>query len=277
MSAMRPTGPGSPSPPRCSSRSPICAATAADTARSPNRRPECRRPTSIARRGRRHRRRRCPGRLPRGALHPRRGARGALSRRRRMAGRARLRIHRRLPRCHVRRWSATRPVCSPTPTPARSAATSSPDCGTVSASQGMMIESLNDDLDMPPGAPDKTPARRLATLEAAGELAIPFTTGILCGIGEIRADRIDALEAIAASHRRHGHVQEVIVQNFLPKPGTAMHAAPPCPERRVPLVDRRRPARAPRRRSTSRRRPTSPTTSAACSTPASTTGVASPP
>src|SRR5699024_6987108 len=73
-------------------------------------------------------------------------------------------------------------------------------------------------------------ARRLATLEAAGELRIPFTTGILCGIGENRADRIEALQAIAASHARHGHVQEVIVQNFLPKPGTAMHRASPFPE-----------------------------------------------
>src|SRR3954454_15181984 len=99
----------------------------------------------------------------------------------------------------------------------------------VSPSQGMMIESLNPDLAAHRGAPDKEPARRLATLEAAGELAIPFTTGILVGIGEGRADRITALEAIAASHARHGHVQEVIVQNFLPKPGTSMHAAPPCP------------------------------------------------
>ncbi len=94
-------------------------------------------------------------------------------------------------------------------------------------SQGMMLETLAD-LDCHRGSPDKTPERRLATLEAAGELAIPFTTGILVGIGETRADRVDALEAIAESHRRWGHVQEVIVQNFLPKPGTAMHAAPPC-------------------------------------------------
>jgi FO synthase len=99
----------------------------------------------------------------------------------------------------------------------------------VAPSQGMMLESLNPDLACHRGAPDKTPERRLATLEAAGELAIPFTTGVLVGIGESRADRLAALEAIAASHRRHGHVQEVIVQNFVPKPGTAMHAAPPCP------------------------------------------------
>jgi FO synthase len=100
----------------------------------------------------------------------------------------------------------------------------------VSASQGMMLESLRADLAAHAGSPDKEPARRLATLEAAGELAIPFTTGILCGIGESRQDRLDALQAIAASHARHGHVQEVIVQNFLPKPGTSMHSAPPCPE-----------------------------------------------
>src|SRR3954470_9942987 len=100
----------------------------------------------------------------------------------------------------------------------------------VSASQGMMLESLNGDLECHRGSPDKTPERRLATLEAAGRLQIPFTTGILVGIGESRADRIEALEAIAASHRRHGHVQEVIVQNFLPKPGTAMHRAAPCPD-----------------------------------------------
>jgi FO synthase len=99
----------------------------------------------------------------------------------------------------------------------------------VSASQGMMLESLAEDLAAHRGAPDKTPARRLATLEAAGELAIPFTTGILVGIGDERTDRLAALRAIAAAHARHGHVQEVIVQNFLPKPGTAMAKAAPCP------------------------------------------------
>jgi FO synthase len=99
----------------------------------------------------------------------------------------------------------------------------------VSASQGMMIETLRDDLECHRGAPDKEPARRLATLEAAGELRIPFTTGILVGIGETREDRIIALEAIAASHARHGHVQEVIVQNFLPKLRTGMQRAVACP------------------------------------------------
>ncbi len=99
----------------------------------------------------------------------------------------------------------------------------------VAPSQGMMVETLRDDLDCHRGSPDKTPERRLATLEAAGELAIPFTTGILVGIGEEPIDRVRALDAIADSHRRHGHVQEVIVQNFLPKAGTGMHREPPCP------------------------------------------------
>jgi FO synthase len=99
----------------------------------------------------------------------------------------------------------------------------------VSASQGMMIESLAENLDAHDRAPDKEPARRLATLNAAGELRIPFTTGILVGIGDDRPGQLAALQAIAASHARFGHVQEVIVQNFLPKPGTAMAKAPPCP------------------------------------------------
>ena len=96
-------------------------------------------------------------------------------------------------------------------------------------SQGMMLETLNPDLRCHAGSPDKTPARRLATLHEAGKLAIPFTTGILVGIGESRQDRLEALEAIAHAHRLYGHVQEVIVQNFLPKAGTAMHASPACP------------------------------------------------
>jgi FO synthase len=100
---------------------------------------------------------------------------------------------------------------------------------TVSPSQGMMLESINPDLACHAGSPDKTPERRLATLEYAGELAIPFTTGILVGIGESREDRIASLEAIAESHQRHGHIQEVIVQNFLPKADTRMHREAPCP------------------------------------------------
>jgi len=103
----------------------------------------------------------------------------------------------------------------------------------VSPSQGMMIETLAARLGEPGGphhgAPDKTPERRMATLEAAGRAHIPFTTGVLVGIGETRLERLEALVAIRDSHARHGHVQEVIVQNFLPKLGTAMHRADACP------------------------------------------------
>ncbi|HEV8063981.1 MAG TPA: 7,8-didemethyl-8-hydroxy-5-deazariboflavin synthase CofG, partial [Acidimicrobiales bacterium] len=74
----------------------------------------------------------------------------------------------------------------------------------VSASQGMMVESLRPDLACHRSAPDKTPERRLATLEAAGRLHIPFTTGILVGIGDSRPDRLAALAAIADAHLRHG-------------------------------------------------------------------------
>ena len=100
----------------------------------------------------------------------------------------------------------------------------------VSPSQGMMLESLRNDLECHRGAPDKEPQRRLDTLQWAGELNIPFTTGILVGIGETRQDRLDALQSIAASHEKYGHVQEVIVQNFLPKPRTGMQHEAPCPQ-----------------------------------------------
>jgi 7,8-didemethyl-8-hydroxy-5-deazariboflavin synthase CofH subunit/7,8-didemethyl-8-hydroxy-5-deazariboflavin synthase CofG subunit len=92
---------------------------------------------------------------------------------------------------------------------------------TVSASQGMMLESLAD-LAAHRLAPDKAASRRLDTLGFAGELRIPFTTGLLVGIGESRQERLDTLEAIRRSHEEFGHVQEVIIQNFLPKPRTAM-------------------------------------------------------
>ena len=88
----------------------------------------------------------------------------------------------------------------------------------VTASQGMMLESLRDDLVAHQGSPTKDPALRLATLETAGELRIPFTSGILVGIGESEDDRVAALEALAELHARHGHLQEVILQNFVPHP-----------------------------------------------------------
>jgi FO synthase len=95
----------------------------------------------------------------------------------------------------------------------------------VSASQGMMLEVLAP-VEAHRLAPDKDPQRRLDTLMTAGELRVPFTTGLLVGIGETRADRLDTLAAIAEAHERYGHVQEVIVQNFLPKARTAMARHP---------------------------------------------------
>src|SRR5205814_7856089 len=68
------------------------------------------------------------------------------------------------------------------------------------------------------GSPTKHPAERLATIEAAGELKIPFTSGILVGIGESEEERVASLEALAAVQARHGHLQEVILQNFVPHP-----------------------------------------------------------
>jgi FO synthase len=100
----------------------------------------------------------------------------------------------------------------------------------VNASMGLMVESVSERLLMPGAAhgnaPDKKPAVRLRTLEEAGKLRIPFTTGILVGIGENWAERIDALLAIRDLHARYGHIQEVIVQNFRAKPTIPMHAHP---------------------------------------------------
>src|SRR5881227_698487 len=97
----------------------------------------------------------------------------------------------------------------------------------VTASQGIMLETASDRLSERGGphfgSPDKLPAARLETLRLAGESRVPFTTGILIGIGETREERIDALHAIAAAGP---HVQEVIVQNFRAKPGTRMADAP---------------------------------------------------
>ena len=95
-------------------------------------------------------------------------------------------------------------------------------------SMGLMLETLRGDLPAHSGAYRKVPARRLRHIADAGELGIPFTTGILVGIGETAEDRTAALEAIGDLHRRHGHIQEVIIQDFQPKPGTPMvgHPAP---------------------------------------------------
>jgi len=102
----------------------------------------------------------------------------------------------------------------------------------VSVSMGLMLESAAERLGARGGphfgSPDKAPAVRLATIEAAGAAAVPFTSGILIGIGETRRERIEAFLVLREAHRRHGHLQEIIVQNFRAKPGTKMagHAEP---------------------------------------------------
>ena len=90
----------------------------------------------------------------------------------------------------------------------------------VTASQGLMLESVAEHLmqTVHAGSPSKHPARRLETIEAAGELRIPFTSGILVGIGESEDERIASLEALAAANDRHGHIQEVILQNYVEHP-----------------------------------------------------------
>ena len=100
----------------------------------------------------------------------------------------------------------------------------------VAGSMGLMLESTAARLGAKGGphhgSPDKHPAVRLESIAAAGRARIPFTTGLLIGIGETRAERIDALLAIRELHRRHGHIQEVIIQNFRAKRGTKMVTAP---------------------------------------------------
>jgi FO synthase len=99
----------------------------------------------------------------------------------------------------------------------------------VSVSMGIMLETLSERL-LAPGhahhrAPDKVPARRIKTIALAGKLNIPFTTGLLIGIGETPAERVDALVAIRDLHERYGHIQEVIIQNFRAKPRIPMRDA----------------------------------------------------
>jgi FO synthase len=100
----------------------------------------------------------------------------------------------------------------------------------VNASVGMMLESVSERLRLPGGAhdnaPDKKPAARLRTMAEAGKLRIPFTTGILIGIGETWEERVDSLCAIRELHERYGHIQEVIVQNFRAKPTIPMRFYP---------------------------------------------------
>lgn len=100
----------------------------------------------------------------------------------------------------------------------------------VSVSQGIMLESASERLCLKGGAhhgsPDKAPAARLETMRLAGERAVPFTSGILIGIGETREERIDSLLALRDLNDAYGHIQEIIIQNFRPKRGTRMENAP---------------------------------------------------
>jgi FO synthase len=100
----------------------------------------------------------------------------------------------------------------------------------VSVSQGVMLESASERLMRRGGphfgSPDKHPQHRLDCIAAAGKMAVPFTSGILIGIGETRRERIEALLALRDLHERYGHIQEIIIQNFRAKPGTRMAGAP---------------------------------------------------
>jgi FO synthase len=100
----------------------------------------------------------------------------------------------------------------------------------LNVSLGLMLETVSDRLRERGGAhqqaPDKDPQLRLAMMRAAGALQIPFTTGILLGIGETLAERVESLRAIGDLHAEYGHIQEIIVQNFRAKPTTRMAAAP---------------------------------------------------
>jgi FO synthase len=100
----------------------------------------------------------------------------------------------------------------------------------VSASQGLMLESISERLCERGGphfgSPEKRPAARLETIRLAGELAVPFTSGLLIGIGETRDERLATIDALGELHARYGHIQEIIVQNFRAKPGTRMATAP---------------------------------------------------
>ena len=100
----------------------------------------------------------------------------------------------------------------------------------IAPSMGLMLETASSRLSLLGGphfgSPDKLPSVRLESIRAAGFARVPFTSGILIGIGETRSERIDSLLALRALHEQYGHIQEIIIQNFVPKPGTKMANAP---------------------------------------------------
>lgn len=106
----------------------------------------------------------------------------------------------------------------------------------LNASMGLMLETTAT-LDAHSKSPGKEPSRRIRMIEDAGKLQIPFTTGILVGIGETKEDRINSLQVIAKIHKKYDHIQEVIIQNFMPKPGTDMeNVSPPLKEEMIETV-----------------------------------------
>ena len=152
----------------------------------------------------------------------------------------------------------------------------------VSASMGLMLETSSSRLAEKGGphfgSPDKEPAVRLRTIEDAGRLAVPFTTGILVGIGETMRERAESLLAIRDLHRRYRHIQEVIVQNFRAKQGTAMHRAPePDDQEFVAAVATARVVLGPHMHLQAPPNLSDPDQQVACSMPVSTTGAASRP
>jgi FO synthase len=98
----------------------------------------------------------------------------------------------------------------------------------VNASLGLMLENVDDAFNRTV-APEKSAAGRLRTIAAAGEARVPYTSGILLGLGESRESRLRSLDALAELHARHGHLQEIILQNFVPNAGSAIRVAPAVP------------------------------------------------
>ncbi len=118
----------------------------------------------------------------------------------------------------------------------------------MTASQGLMLESVSERLmeTVHAGSPTKHPSARIATIETAGELRIPFTSGILVGIGETEEERIASLDKLAELHRAHGHLQEVILQNFVRTRATTAGSRPRSRRGRPRVLAHRADGRHPR-------------------------------
>ena len=255
---------GSPSRPRSSSRSPCCVATAAATAPSPSPRPRLRSPVPVPGRGAGRSPGPGGGGLSRGAVHPGRAARGALP-----GGAPRGSTTTATPRPSTTWWRCAALVRDETGLlphanagrPPRADELRPPACGLGQPGHDDRVARPRPRL--PPGGPGQD-AGAAARHPRGGRRAgrSPSPPGSWSGSARSRAGPgRGTLEAIADSHRRHGHVQEVIVQNFLPKPGTAMHAQPAVPSRRAAAGPSPSPASCSPPTCTSRRPPTCPTTS----------------